>query len=30
MNPNLLTEVEREKTETGSCFNAAPTATLSP
>lgn len=30
MNPNLLTEVEREKAEMRSCFKVAPTAAASP
>lgn len=30
MNLNLLTEVEREKAEMGSCFKAAPAAAVSP
>lgn len=30
MNQNLLTEVEREKAEKGSCFKAAHTAAASP
>lgn len=30
MNLNLLTEVEREKAEMGSCFKAAHTVAVSP